>query len=336
MSITTSDPALQVAVCSALGDTDRARVYALLDDVHRTTGQRPLNDHLWLDLVHGGRAGFAAVLCASGDDLVGYAQVSFGHDSWGLDVVAAPALDGVLRRRVVSLSLRAAVDEIARAGGGHVHWWVTDPDTDTHELASVVDLHRGRTLVQLRVGLPVSDGRPSADLATRPFRIDHDEAEWLVVNNAAFSWHPEQGGWDLATLQQREAEPWFDADGFLVHEREGRMAGFCWTKLHHDLDPVVGEIYVIAVHPEFHGLGLGRLLTVAGLDSIARRGVDVGMLYVDRDNTAAFELYRSLGFRTHRVEQAFVGDITATGDVAGAAPRSPVPEPDSSREEPHR
>ena len=48
---------------------------------------------------------------------------------------------------------------------------------------------------------------------------------------------------------------------------------------------------MIAVDPDFQGLGLGKQLTLAGLDSIARRGIAVAMLYVDADNTAGVRLY---------------------------------------------
>src|SRR5436305_395896 len=79
----------------------------------------------------------------------------------------------------------------------------------------------------------------------------------------------------------RAAQPWFDPDGFLLHERDGALAGFCWTKVHPGYDPPLGEIYVIAVHPDFQGQGLGRALAVAGLDWLADRGLGTAMLYVD-------------------------------------------------------
>ena len=138
-----------------------------------------------------------------------------------------------------------------------------------------------------------------------------DEDAFLDVNNRAFAGHPEQGAWSVDLLRQRERAPWFDPDGFLLHERDGRLAAFCWTKLHDAprSEDVVGEIYVIAVDPDFQGLGLGRHLTIAGLDAIARRGIATGMLYVDAANAAAVGMYERLGFSLARTDVAFTGQV---------------------------
>ena len=99
-------------------------------------------------------------------------------------------------------------------------------------------------------------------------------------------------------------EPWFDPDGFLLHHdpATGRLAGFVWTKVHDDETPRLGEIYVIAVDPDFGGRKLGRALTLAGLDWMHRnRGVDHGMLYVDAANEPAVRLYTSIGFTVDHI-----------------------------------
>jgi mycothiol synthase len=153
--------------------------------------------------------------------------------------------------------------------------------------------------------LPVEGPPPAVE--TRSFVVGRDEDDWLAVNNAAFDWHEDQRDWTRADLDERVDAAWFDADGFLVHERDGRMAGFCWTKVHDDEVPPVGEIFVIAVHPDFHGLGLGRALTLAGLRHLAQRGLGVGMLYVESDNDAALGLYRDLGFTVHRRRRRYRG-----------------------------
>jgi mycothiol synthase len=105
------------------------------------------------------------------------------------------------------------------------------------------------------------------------------------------------------------AEPWFDANGFLLHEREGRLAGFCWTKIHATVDPALGEIHIIAVDPDFNGLGLGRALTLAGLSWLHRQGLGTGMLYVDAANAPALGLYRSLGFTVDHVDRRYYRDL---------------------------
>jgi len=179
------------------------------------------------------------------------------------------------------------------------------------QLASSVNFAIGRTVTQMRVNLPLSQDvlANTKEIENCAFRVGTDDQSWLDVNNRAFSDHPEQGGWTKEILQSRQQEPWFSPNGFLLHHVDNKLAGFCWTKLHLETQPVLGEIYVIAVDPEFVGKGLGRSLTVAGLQHLAKLGTTVGMLYVDIQNSAALNMYSALGFTSHHQQCAFVGDV---------------------------
>jgi mycothiol synthase len=178
-------------------------------------------------------------------------------------------------------------------------------DADAARLGFVPE----RDLLQMQVPLPlpievVARSRP---VVTRPFEPGRDDAPWLTINNAAFEGHPEQGGWTLEDLHARMTAPWFDPEGFLMADSDDGtgLIGSCWTKVHRDSDPVVGEIYVISVNPARHGEGWGRALTVAGLEWMAERGITVGMLYTTASNTAAVKLYESLGFTVTHVDRSY-------------------------------
>ncbi len=231
--------------------------------------------------------------------IIGYAQALAGDDAYTIDCVAD---DAAVRELVVN-SLVADLP-----GGADVTWWGHEQPADAALADSLHMPPPYRRLLNMRRSLPLDLDDTDATLAAtnkvpvRPFVVGQDEQAWLDVNNAAFTWHHEQGCWDLATLRERMRQPWFDPAGFLLHERDGRLAAFCWTKVHaHG----VGEIYVIAVHPDFHGLGLGRALTVTGLRHLSEIGSNVAMLYVEADNAAAVKLYESLGFETAHTDVAY-------------------------------
>jgi mycothiol synthase len=312
----------RIEVKRQLSPADVEAVTALVRLAEAADGHKPLDEHLFLDAAVGGGSDFAGVLAwGPGDqpDEAGarpgegsghahpaaYAHLIRGARRWELELVVDPR-DRAELAAIGRELLTAALDVVRSQGGGHVHLWVYKPADVHDEIAAAVGLQRGRDLWQLRRPLPV--GEPFS-IETRPFVVGRDEEAWVDVNNRAFDWHPEQGGWTVDDLRSREAEPWFDPDGFLLHEREGHLAGFCWTKVHADHDPPLGEIYVIAVDPEVHGRGLGRALTLAGLDHLASEGLRVGMLYVDATNDPANKLYADLGFALDHVDRAFVGDI---------------------------
>lgn len=178
--------------------------------------------------------------------------------------------------------------------------WIREVAEGDDEAACLHGFEPYRDLWQLRCELPAE---PSG-LSTRAFAVA-DIDEFVAVNNRAFHWHPEQGGLVADDVRSRMAEPWFDAEGFRLHHREGRLAGFCWTKVHADHDPPLGEIYVIAVDPDFAGRGLGGPMTLAGLEWLSQRGLTVGMLYVESDNHPANAVYRRIGFEHHHTDRAY-------------------------------
>lgn len=157
-------------------------------------------------------------------------------------------------------------------------------------------LMRARELYQLRRPLTELPPDPplAADITVRAFRPDGDDAAWLALNAAAFADHPEQGRWTQADLAARVAEPWFDAAGFLLAERDEQLLGFHWTKVHPD---GTGEVYVLGVAPSAQGLGLGKALLIRGLRHLADSGCPEVLLYVDGDNSSAVRLYERAGFR---------------------------------------
>ncbi len=288
-----------------------AEVQELLDAARERDGHTPLGEHKWLDLVHGGREGYAGIVVREPghDHALGYAHLS-AHRSeqpvqWGLEVVVHPQHRGIgVEARLVEESLEL----VAGQGGGHLHLWVFQP-TEIHEaVAHRFGLAQGRDLLHMVVTLPVDeDPEIPPGIQLRAFRPGQDDEAWLEVNNRAFSHHPEQGAWTKTTLERRMGEDWFEADGFLLAVDDAGVAGFCWVKP--DREAGRGEIYVIGVDPSRQGSGLGRTLVLAGLRWMAGQGLETGTLYVDAANEPAVRLYRDLGFEVHHLDRAYVADI---------------------------
>ncbi|MGH9086931.1 MAG: mycothiol synthase [Acidimicrobiales bacterium] len=339
---------VRLDVRDEVGPAERAAVRTLLDAVRAADGARPLSDEGWVAVAApagpealvaapgspGGVPGPPAVLLTArpgpggggevgevdgGDGevdggLAGCAVLLPGDGAWALEVAVHPAwCDG--DRTVEEQLVRASVGEVAQRGGTAVRLWLRAPPPERTALARRLGFDAERELLQLRVPLPLPTDVAASprDVRVRPFAPGRDEERWLAANNRAFATHPEQGGWALTDILVREREPWFDPAGFLLHEEDDQVAAFCWTKVHRDSRPPLGEIYVIGVDPAFQGRGLGRALTVAGLEHLAGRGVPVGMLYVDGANAPARALYGSLGFTPHRVDSAYLRRL-ASGD----------------------
>jgi mycothiol synthase len=193
---------------------------------------------------------------------------------------------------------RRIVEEVLARAGGALRVWAHGQHPGAVALAARLGFAPVRELWQMRRSLldPLPEPQLPAGVRLRAFVPGQDDEEFLRVNNAAFDWHPEQGGWEVGQLRLREAEPWFDPEGFLLAVDEAdRLLGFHWTKVHTDPEPI-GEVYVLGVDPSAQGKRLGAALTLAGLRHLRERGQTRVLLYVEADNAAAVKLYGSLGF----------------------------------------
>lgn len=319
-------------------------IYKLLDRVRRVTGHVALSEHKRIELIRasggsrhsdsseGGAAspgvpdqpgapdqpaGAAGAVPYTGvlarmhgqTGLVGYAQICATLEP-RQDVVELVTDPADVDTRIADAILEAVINEVITRGSSTLRLWMPKTSESDDARARAHGFHIERDLIQMRCRLPLSPqptGSPSGPtIQTRPFRPGLDEEAWLTTNNRSFGAHPEQGHWDLATLLEREKEPWFDPDGFLLLEEDGRLAGSCWTKIHADAEPPIGEIYVIGLDPDFQGRGWGAALTLAGLDWLARAGLSAGMLYVDSHNVSALSMYRSMGFVEDHIDRAYL------------------------------
>jgi mycothiol synthase len=297
----------------ALSGADIADVQALVAAATEVDGTAPLSEHVLLHLRHGGDAEAAHLLARDGDELVGFAHLDL------TDPVAGGAGELVVHpeHRRAGLGSRIVQELLDRAGrsevaAGRLRLWAHGEHPGAVALATTLGFTQARVLWQMRRSLlaPLAEPHLPEGVHLRPFVVGADEREFLRVNNAAFDWHPEQGGWDLDQVKLREAEPWFDPNGFLLAvDADDRLLGFHWTKVHgdggHSHEPI-GEVYVLGVDPSARGMHLGAALTLAGLRHLRDRGLRQVMLYVEADNDAAVRVYHDLGFTRWDTDVSYV------------------------------
>src|SRR5262245_11142443 len=328
---TTLGAVIETRLLQPVTPADLVAVTRLHDDAEAIDGRASLGEAVWRDLdrpLDPASAGVVAVEAVDGTRTLGFAYVHRSDNEtpahWDLGVVLHP--DARRESTAAVALLEGAVEHVAGHGGGLVVLWIFEPDDRDDDAAARAGFHPQRDLLQMRVALPLRE-TPAwpRGVEVRSFVPGADEAAWLTVNNRAFAGHPEQGGWTAATLARRLAEPWFDPTGFLLAFDADGLAGFCWTKIHPatEGDPELGEILGNGGDPARTapggarrrpvpaGAGLGRALVVAGLSSLAERGVRTGMLFVAGDNEPALRLYESLGFTTHRRDRAYERDVAA-------------------------
>lgn len=234
-----------------------------------------------------------------GGELAGYAHLDTAGDAFGHQVAELIVRPDHRSRGVGTALARALTDRVP----GKLRIWAHGDHPAAARIAEREGFTRAREL--LIMWATVDDDWPEPvppqGVSLRTFVAGRDERAVVDVNARAFDWHPEQGSLTVEEFEAAKAESWFDPAGFFLAEREGRVVGFHWTKVHpahpHRFGgEEVGEVYVVGVDPDAQGGGLGKALTVAGLRYLRDKGLRHVILYVEAGNAPAIAVYSRLGF----------------------------------------
>ncbi len=193
----------------------------------------------------------------------------------------------------------AAVSTLSHDGladASSLRAWAHGSLPEAEHLAASIGFAPVRKLVKMErprgVALPQPPALP-VGLRIRAFDPRRDVAAWTAANAVIFADHPEQGQLTEADVLARMTEAWFDPEDFLLAVDDAdAILGFTWLKRTAD----EAEIYAIGVMPQAQGLGLGRILTTAGIQRLQSEGPRAVELYTEGDNLRAISLYASLGF----------------------------------------
>ncbi|MCX2163562.1 mycothiol synthase [Corynebacterium auriscanis] len=222
---------------------------------------------------------------------------------------------------------------------GVVDVWAHGDGSEAQRFVATLDARRTRELLKMAVSCPPGSPRANefAMMAERARKsltgsgikvlsyaeaseklgVDYVDEEWVRVNNEAFAWHPEQGGWSVEHLRREKDTGWFDPDGVLmlwIDDENPECMGFHWTKIplaerEKDEGQRVGEVYVVCLADAARGRKLGGPVTLVGMDYLMDRGVGEIELYVEGDNAPAVSTYGKLGFSVVHTDVVYRGQL---------------------------
>jgi len=313
----------KVLVLKELNNKQVDQILEIVIKASEVDGARPFSEHVELHLRSGGDRPVTHLVAEDENkNIVGYAHLDT------TDLVAGPSGELVVcpnsrKKGIATLLLKEMKKQV---NNQPLRLW-SHGDTDlARNFASKLGFVPVRNVIQMRRSLfsQIEPLYEIKDLTLRHFDSSKDSSKFLELNKKCFTKLPDQANWTLKDLELRLNESWFKSDGFvLLENKEKELVGFCWTKIHgqdHDHDEYdghthhshghepIGEIYVLGVDPAYQGKGIGKLLTLWGLNYLRRAGLDSAMLYVDSNNKSAINLYTSLGFNFWGVDKLYISN----------------------------
>jgi len=289
--------AVEISTVDSLTKDQQEQIFDLVKKSFQEDLVSPLNEHAELHLKHGGDKPITHILATQNGAVLGYGHLD------QTDLLEGPAAEIVVmpthRNKGIAKLILKKIEDIAKPKP--VRLWAHGNVAAAKKFTESLNYHPIREIVQLKFSLLqlISSFEFPKEFQVTTFQGEADKEIILEINKAAFTELPDQAAWTLTDLQLRLAEHWFDPAGLLILKKESKPVAFCWTKIHthhHDEHKPIGEIYVLAVLPEFQNQGLGKQLMLWALHHLRKKGLTEAMLYVDAKNAKAMKIYQGIGF----------------------------------------
>jgi len=232
--------------------------------------------------------------------LVGYADISRELEIGR--VIFEGAVHPAHRRMGIGKELLVRAINHSRGIGAHqVHIPIPDGMHSAQKLVQkqgfVLMRHHWR--LQLLVEGGLSPAQLPSGVSLQQF-APGDEAKLTCIQNMVFSdsWGFKPNNED--EIRYRVGTRLCCLEGIVFAATGERIIGYCWTRINAEYNRCYGqgrgEVYMMGVHSDWRGQGIGRGVLLAGIDYLRRQGMGEVVLNVDSENSSAYALYKRLGF----------------------------------------
>lgn len=140
---------------------------------------------------------------------------------------------------------------------------------------------------------------------------DVDAIVSIIKNTFALACPPDAKATTLndyvdSTLNAEKIAKFIDSEHyFFVVEVDAQVAGMCLLE---KIDETHAEFSKLYLSQNFHGLGLGKLLSEYAINHAKNNGLKKLILFVYANNTKAKSLYKKLGFKFDKKVAFHIGD----------------------------
>lgn len=233
-------------------------------------------------------------------DIVGYvdvmAELNIGRVVLGCLVHPESRGNGVATKLI-----ERAIDRARELGVKRVHVNIPEKSMTARELFVEMDFRFIRHFLELKLDLSEVHLPNLERIGPRYRHMKVGEEEKLVqVQNRSFA---DTWGFNPNTVEEivyRIGLPNCSPEDVILACDGDTVIGYCWTRIYGAEDGVTrgdkGRIYMLGVHPDHRGTGIGKEVLLAGLSYLKGKGLGMVELTVDSENKAARALYRSAGF----------------------------------------